>query len=301
MSDGSNHNVKILHEPLRNIGAQDILQVGGKLYDGTLRKRSQLDKLLGSTRWKQRFVVISQGCVYCFKSEYASRPLTAFSLTVYDSAVETEMHGVLNCFEIRHETKDKTPHYFAAETDDKRKAWLGYLNDAIAQAHTFSGEKLSADSDEGIAGCKYKPVNRRSNVPLPPLPTASPSASSARAPLAKASPKSEYDLESEEDDDPYDKVPEQEAPAKPSVTSPTRSGATLPGGVPLLPTTAGLQELSRKRPQTVSKRPPQALPGTYQETHIATDTIGRRTLSLAEPSATPNYINDTVKIDQNIL
>jgi len=33
---------------------------------------------------KQRFAVISQGCVYCFKDEYAQKPISAFSLTVYE-------------------------------------------------------------------------------------------------------------------------------------------------------------------------------------------------------------------------
>lgn len=40
---------------------------------------------------------------------------------IFFSVREEEIAGVLNCFEIVHEMKGHHSHYFACETEDKRK------------------------------------------------------------------------------------------------------------------------------------------------------------------------------------
>ncbi|XP_052772544.1 uncharacterized protein LOC128211602 [Mya arenaria] len=279
MSDDSNP-AKVITEPLKNIGAQDILSVGAILYDGTLRKRSRIDRFLGSTKWKQRFVVISQGCIYCFKDEYATKPLTAFALCYFQGAADVDIAGVLNSFEVRHEEAGKNPYQFAAETEEKRKTWVGFINAAIGDARE-PRQNLSAESDEGICMAPTTPTSRpplkkrQSARELPPLP-AIPTAREPEHRNVITSSRSEYDLESdEEEDDPYDRVPLDSIEEKNS-KFPIK-GKALPGAVQMLP---GLNQLTgNNRPKTtISGRPGMPLPNTptsYQQTDIRHSTTGQ--------------------------
>ncbi|WAR22196.1 3BP2-like protein [Mya arenaria] len=237
MSDDSNP-AKVITEPLKNIG-------------------------------KQRFVVISQGCIYCFKDEYATKPLTAFALCYFQGAADVDIAGVLNSFEVRHEEAGKNPYQFAAETEEKRKTWVGFINAAIGDARE-PRQNLSAESDEGICMAPTTPTSR------PPLKKRQ---SAPREPEHRnviTSSRSEYDLESdEEEDDPYDRVPLDSIEEKNS-KFPIK-GKALPGAVQMLP---GLNQLTgNNRPKTtISGRPGMPLPNTptsYQQTDIRHSTTGQ--------------------------
>lgn len=282
MSDGSNTSQKILLEPLKNIGAQDILKVGST-FEGVLRKRGgRLGSLLsmGSSKWKQRFVVISQGCVYCFKDEYAMRPQSAFSLSVYESVQETTVPNVLHVFEIKHEDSTKSSQLFASETEAKRKTWIAYIHDAITQVHQHSGgsQKLSNDSDEGISMTRK---SRMSRAPLPPLPPTPDDDTKY-----KHKTKSEYSLESDdEEEDEYSEIAEARETRK------MPRGAV--GGVQVMPT-AG----TPARQDTMGKRPAIPLPKTPDQIKQAEKLkqAGRKGYEdVTTPEGKlPDYVNEDV-------
>ncbi|XP_053407900.1 SH3 domain-binding protein 2-like isoform X2 [Mercenaria mercenaria] len=287
MSDGSSASQKILLEPLKNIGAQDILKVGST-YEGVLRKRGgRIGNLLhiGSAKWKQRFVVISQGCVYSFKDEYALRPQSAFSLSVYESVQETTIPNVLHVFEIKHEDRSRPSQLFASETEAKRKTWIAYIHDAITQVHQHSGgsQKLSADSDEGIS---MTPKKRMSRAPLPPLP---PTPDDTKY---KHKSKSEYSLESDDEEEYSEIKEEQEMRRLPR-------GAT--GGVQVMPTG------TPKRQDTISRRPAIPLPETPDQRN-QTSTLERKQAAkqgyedVAKPEGKlPDYVNEETFKDEDFF
>lgn len=288
--DSMSDSQKILSEPLKNIGAQDILAVGST-YEGVLRKRGGkfVEKLLhiGSVKWKQRFVVISQGCVYCFKDEYAHRPLSAFSLTVYESVHETTAPNMLNVFEIKHEYEAKPAHVFACETEAKRKLWIAHIEEALRQAHQHSGgssQKHSADSDEGIA----MTPSRKSRAFLPPLP---PTPDEAGVKY-KRKEKSEYSLESDDepDDDkePYDEIGEHTVQGR-AVTSPKSKvpigGVNVMGAAP-----------PKSRQDSISKRPGIPLPDLPQSSGEQTTRSGyeKPPDCALKGGKLPDYINESM-------
>ncbi|KAL4232192.1 hypothetical protein ACF0H5_009767 [Mactra antiquata] len=176
---------------------------------------------------------------------------------------------MLHCFEIKHKDQNHPPQCFAAETDDKRKTWVGYIQDAITQAHQSSGESHSG-SDEGISLTTPK---RR---PLPPIDKKYTSGS-----------KSEYSLDSDDEIelDPYDEVNDPE-PTKPSPKQQTtgfpsrdsKPAINIPGGVSVLP-------LSDKR-NSMSQRPKMDLPPIPGEQPQRSTSISRK------ESALPDYEND---------
>lgn len=167
--DGSNSSYYV--PLLENIGAQDILRVGPS-FNGILRKRGHnnnpLNKIgIGSTKWKTRFVVILKGCVYCFKDEYAHKPQCAFSLSSYDSVEEAMVPGVLNSFEIKHNTDEsQSPHMFACESNSKRQTWIEHFQEAMQHAHQQSWANLSSADNKSTNSKDRRPPK----MSLPPTP-----------------------------------------------------------------------------------------------------------------------------------
>lgn len=207
MSDGSNI-FKCILEPYKTVGAQDLLKIGYQYY-GHLRKRGKREHLFASfsLKWRQKFVILSQGCVYCYGNEFSKSPSAAFSLSVYESVKEIgDQAQMLHCFEIYHEDHTKTPHTFACETDQKRKEWVSHIRESIEQSHKISQGSLHSDgggSDEGIVMApsitKRKPT--RDLPPLPRIPSDNDvkiSGSSGQKKTKK--PESEYDLGDDDDE-----------------------------------------------------------------------------------------------------
>lgn len=287
MSDGSNASQKVLLEPLKSIGAQDLIQVGSPTYEGFLRKRGgRFQSLLGSSKWKQRFVVISQGCVYCFKDEYAEKPQSAFSLAVYGSVLEASFPNILNVFEIQHEYTSTPSQFFACETEAKKTTWMAYIEEAIRLAHQHIGEnqKLSSGSDEGIS---MTPNRRKSHAPLPPLPP-TPDEMAAAGSKYKHQSKSEYSLESDDEGEEYTEIKDHQETRQ---TAP--QGSSLPKGV-----TGGIRVMqldAPKRQDTMSKRPALPLPATPGQKQAPTSSKTMYEDVNTKPSTgKPDYINEDI-------
>lgn len=283
MSDESGLH-KVLQEPLKNIGAQDILAVGST-YEGVLRKRGgKLDAFLRrSVKWRQRFVVLSQGCVYCFKDEYAQRPQSAFSLTVYESVQPTSVPNMMHVFEIKHEYEAKPSHLFACETDAKRKLWIAHIEEAMRQAHQQLGgnQKLSTDSDEGISMAAR---SRKSRANLPPLPPPPDEAGMKY----KRKEKSEYSLESDDDEHVDEQEAYDEVETHIELGNQATKKAPIGGVNVMLGATAGRE--------SISKRPALPLPATPRSSPSQKH---KRSPGYEKPSDSalsekrPDYINDS--------
>lgn len=244
MSDGSN-TFKCIQEPYKTVGAQDLLKIGYQYY-GHLRKRGKREHLLASLslKWRQKFVILSQGCVYCYGSEFSKSPASAFSLSVYERVKEIgDQANMLHCFEVLHEDPNKPPHTFACETDRKRQEWIQHIRESIDQSHKISQGSLHSDgggSDEGIA-MQPSITKRKTTRDLPPLPKI-PSDAEIRvsgSPRDKRNkkPESEYDFGDEdlEEDDMYhdvdEKTFEQPQPESPTAKRVPVGRIGLPGMV----------------------------------------------------------------------
>lgn len=289
MSDGSNSSQKILLRPLQNIGAQDILQVG-TTYEGILRKRgtnllahSALKRIgIGNTKWKQRFVVISQGCVYCFEDEFAKKPQCAFSLSVYNSVEEANVPGILNCFEIKLTSDANKPsQMFACETETKRQIWITHIQEAMQHVRKYFGTNCSADSDEGICMTTGDHISRQPQVPLPPTPDGTGNHKTKPAVPSKPHrlPPSEYSLESDDDVEPYDIIVDVDD---------IDTRRQFPGQVPVLPVV---------QQHSISRRPPVSIPGNNRpivSTYVPFESSSGATHdgNSCVDSSRPNYINE---------
>lgn len=277
MSSGSESSgQKVLLEPYKSVGAQDLIKISYS-YCGYLRKRGAKERIFGGTKWTRKYCVISQGCIYCYRNELSDKPLSAFSLYLYESVKEAEYPNGIHCFEIIHEDHNKTGHVFSCDTSERRKTWIEHINEAIIQCHQHSGEKLSADSDEGIV-ITNKPRGRPT-LPLPSVPGSSPTVTGSTAKNKKyKAAKSEYDLESTDDEDPYDEVENKNGSTPVTQTMPkTPPKPLLPTSKPLPPTVGnktrtfpGAQSVlpvpdpsSLRHRQSMSERQPVALP--YQK------------------------------------
>lgn len=210
----SDDTFKCILEPYKTVGAQDLLKIGYQYY-GHLRKYGKREQLFSSLsfsslslKWRQKFVILSQGCVYCYGSEFSKSPSAAFSLSVYERVEEIgDQAQMLHCFEVYHEDHNKTPHRFACETDQKRKEWIAHIKESIEQSHNVSQGSLHSEgggSDEGIvmapAITKRQPT--RNLPPLPSIPSDDDMVVSSNQRQRKTKkPESEYDLGDDDDDE----------------------------------------------------------------------------------------------------
>lgn len=291
MSDGSN-SFKCILEPYKTVGAQDLLKIGYQYY-GHLRRRGKRENLLASfsslsLKWRQKFVILSQGCVYCYGSEFSKSPSAAFSLSVYESVKEIgDQDKMLHCFEVRHEDCNKPPQTFACETNEKRKEWIAHIRESIEQSHKFSQGSLHSDgggSDEGISVKPPITTKRKTVRDLPPLPKIPSDAemrpSNSPREVRTKKPESEYDFDDDYEEDLKDDLKEDECyndiddstfnqplpaspksrhqpvPASPKARHPPGFRVQLPG---LADLNTGRQSVSNK-PSSPTDRPPVPLP-----------------------------------------
>ncbi|ESO82907.1 hypothetical protein LOTGIDRAFT_229878 [Lottia gigantea] len=133
-----NHTVsKTLSVPLRFIGAQELMSTAPNAYSGFLAKRGRRERLVERfnlpnkaifndiKKWRKRFIIISQGCVYIYDKEISSRPHQSFPLYGYNRI--SKMGSDHDAFTFRLEGKNGGGfkiYYFSTATDEERKVDL---------------------------------------------------------------------------------------------------------------------------------------------------------------------------------
>ncbi|KAK3587508.1 hypothetical protein CHS0354_003650 [Potamilus streckersoni] len=119
-------------------------------------------------------------------------------------------------FEVRPKDPLKRPHIFSCESDDKRLEWMRNIYEFIMLANgQYPPSDIKQTQYKDIDGVDVTGANsyqyhgtlpKRPDIPLPEIPTAQKNQARAPAPLPSTKEKkivSEYDLESEEEDDEY--------------------------------------------------------------------------------------------------
>ncbi|XP_067657535.1 SH3 domain-binding protein 2-like [Haliotis asinina] len=148
----------IIPGPYTGLGAQGLLQHHPPRHTGFLRKRGKRERMLESfrltrsllgrvLRWRQRFVVISQGCIYCYVSETASRPLQAFSLIGYNRLLSMDEEPTSPwAFRITSPDPTAKVHFFACVSDADRMTWMKAIREEMMQANNVKDDCFSAGS-----------------------------------------------------------------------------------------------------------------------------------------------------------
>ncbi|XP_063435222.1 SH3 domain-binding protein 2-like isoform X2 [Mytilus trossulus] len=154
-------------EPRFTIGAQDISTLNTTNHHGFLRYEGGLEKFVRRTvifkpffreavKWRQRFVVLCEGCMYLYKDEYATSPLKAFSLADFtriqrfqDNDRRTRMK-----FQLVPLNEDSPQKFltFCSSTDEERKVWFQKIRKEMDEAvHGSSHLQSDFDQDEYVS------------------------------------------------------------------------------------------------------------------------------------------------------
>ncbi|XP_071090495.1 SH3 domain-binding protein 2-like [Haliotis cracherodii] len=191
----------IIPEPYTGLGAQPLLQHHPPRHTGFLRKRGKRERMLESfrltrsllgrvLRWRQRFVVISQGCIYCFASETAGRPLQAFTLKGYNRLLAMdEEPSTPWAFRISSPDETAKVHYFSCVSDVDRMTWMKAFREEMMLANKVKDDRFSAGSVASTSSSKDVYVMLHKPIFEPPQ-----------------SDDSDEDSDEEEDDSDYDQI-----------------------------------------------------------------------------------------------
>ncbi|XP_045158087.2 uncharacterized protein LOC123524172 [Mercenaria mercenaria] len=136
----------LIEEPLV-IGAGDLLRGVKYTHCGVLYVQN--DSHFGK-KWKQRYVIISEGCLYIYPDRKSKKSEHAYSFKQFDSAIDCDpINGETVCFCLRY----KNGHgsiLFSCDTRETREKWLNTFWAVISEVET-TFNKLSLDSGYGSA------------------------------------------------------------------------------------------------------------------------------------------------------
>lgn len=163
-------------EPRFTIGAQDISTLNTTSHHGFLRYEGSLEKFVRRTvifkpffreavKWRQRFVVLCEGCMYIYKDEYATSPLKAFSLADYNRLQRLQDNDRRTRMKFQlvplNESSPQKLLTFCSSTDEERKVWFQKIRKEMDDAvHGTSHLQSDFDQDEYVS--LEKPVQAES-------------------------------------------------------------------------------------------------------------------------------------------
>lgn len=162
---------EIFIEPRVTIGAQDIISLKTVSHKGFLRYKGSLEKIVErvvifkpffreAVKWRQRFVVLCEGCLYIYHDEYSRSPAKALSLAYFNSikrqeGSERRQRMSFDLIPINDLDKCLT---FCSPTDEERKIWFKKIKREMEHAaHVTSHLASDVELDEYIS--LEKPVH----------------------------------------------------------------------------------------------------------------------------------------------
>ncbi|KAL5021204.1 hypothetical protein ScPMuIL_000359 [Solemya velum] len=176
MSNNSRQN-RVLVQPHQSIGSQDLLKVGSRTHCGFLRKRGKLERIRDSLKflrpilgfkWRQKFVILSQGCMYIYADEFSQRALNATSLRGYSKLsrlANPNLLGRMNwCFEVIPEDPINMKTFaFSCANEEDRIRWMSEIKEEMLSANDSPESRKPDDcSDE------YMYLERQISNVVPP-------------------------------------------------------------------------------------------------------------------------------------
>ncbi|XP_053395113.1 uncharacterized protein LOC123524186 isoform X2 [Mercenaria mercenaria] len=145
--------MEIIAEPL-NIGASDLLKGVEYTYCGGVYIQSET--LLGR-KWKSRYAIISQGCLYIYTNKNAKKTECSYSLKQFVGAVECgPENGEDICFCLRYKNA-RAPLIFSCDTLDRREKWIDNFCSEISEVQSTL---YNVSADSGFGSAATVPKNR---------------------------------------------------------------------------------------------------------------------------------------------
>ncbi|XP_035672774.1 SH3 domain-binding protein 2-like [Branchiostoma floridae] len=114
-------------EPHITIGAQELLSDGKAVFYGWLRKKGNDAISQKFMRWKHRYVILKDGCVYYFKNETSEKPCGAFSLSSYTKIMRAEDVKTAELpwpFKLISKYGQMRTWYFSASNEQDMQHWM---------------------------------------------------------------------------------------------------------------------------------------------------------------------------------
>ncbi|KAK7109335.1 SH3 domain-binding protein 2-like [Littorina saxatilis] len=127
----------IAPSPNKTIGCQDLLKDGACIHSGWLRRQS-LRNRFKIFSWPQVYVVVSGGCVYCYKNETAIRQACAFSLYGYNAifrAGEVTQREAPWAFKVVHVNHDFRSYLFSSSSEREMMQWMKLFKQEMLRAN----------------------------------------------------------------------------------------------------------------------------------------------------------------------
>ncbi|XP_076439770.1 uncharacterized protein LOC143279575 [Babylonia areolata] len=158
MSNGSVSRSPTSVEPHTTVSAQDLVQGSHTDRCGFLRKRGQKERVLENLHlsrhfnWRQRFVVIMDGCCYCYDDELSKTPFQTFSLEGYNRIYRHQSERATFVFALEPALDcRKKVHNFAAFTEEDRIAWMQSFREAMVKANNLDPSPISSSATDHAA------------------------------------------------------------------------------------------------------------------------------------------------------
>lgn len=147
----SSRKSSVLESPQTTIGAQDMICIGNYSKSGFLRKQGLFERLFQFLRWRQTFVILSRGCIYIFKDEWASRPKSSYTLRLFLRTIRNDNSSMRWSFSVLpvDQSRGKTL-LFACISDQERKEWMKSLKAEMMKAHNVTEQLTNENRDEYI-------------------------------------------------------------------------------------------------------------------------------------------------------
>lgn len=137
-------------EPI-GISAQELLRLGSQTKYGFIRKQGTIERTLAQTlpcnkcfKWRQRFVVLSQGCVYIYVDDYCDRPIRAFSCRHFKKCSRYHDDTMRHCFSVLPRQDDGKTLVFSCISDEHRKDWMLHFKQQIMTAQKAEVPRLDS-------------------------------------------------------------------------------------------------------------------------------------------------------------
>lgn len=151
MTSSSTDHESILQEPVKHIGAQELGGfLGGCTKNGFLRKQDKLERMFKCLTWRQRYVVITRGCLYVFKNEFSRSYIMAVALRTYNKTIRgTNIPRMPFVFRVMpHDPTRGKILVFSCPDEANQKSWMAAIKKDLLKANDVAVADIDDDSLE---------------------------------------------------------------------------------------------------------------------------------------------------------
>ncbi|XP_050396695.1 SH3 domain-binding protein 2 [Patella vulgata] len=175
----TNRCQRVLHTPQKNIGAQALLNISECSHSGYLAKRGRRERIVERfnlpqkpifkdiKKWRKRFVIISQGCVYIYDKESSRNPHKAFPLAGYNQLFKMGSDNDELIFRLEGLYPQMKEYQFSCSSEGERKEWMKQLREEMCIANNVEPDQMPSGgsvTDDDVYVYLQKPIKEVENV-----------------------------------------------------------------------------------------------------------------------------------------